>query len=96
MLLLVEIRSTALSVIRIVIVEDERSHHYETASINYPFFDYDNVLDVTKVSHLDWMETSFHDGLIEAYEWFLVNRNQIVFKESVDRNLYEMIAELSI
>ena len=62
----------------------------------YPFFDYDNVLDATKVSNFDWMETSFHEGLKEAYEWFLANRSGIVFKESVDRNLYEMIAELSI
>ncbi len=62
----------------------------------YPFFDYDNVLDVSKVNQVICQETDFEEGLKKSYEWFLDNKENIVFKANVDKNLYEIIAELSV
>ncbi len=62
----------------------------------YPFFDYDNVLDVSKINKVVNKETDFEDGLKKSFSWFLENRENIVFKANVDKNLYEIIAELSV
>ena len=62
----------------------------------YPFFDYDNVLEVSKINEIISKETPFEEGLKKAFAWFLENRESIVFKENVDKNLYEMIAALSV
>lgn len=62
----------------------------------YPFFDYDNVLDVSKINEIICRETDFEEGLRKSYAWFLENRDNIVFKANVDKNLYEIIAELSV
>lgn len=62
----------------------------------YPFFDYDNVLDVSKINQIINMETDFEEGLRKSYQWFLENRENIVFKANVDKTLYEIIAELSV
>ena len=62
----------------------------------YPFFDYDNVLEVSKINEIISKETPFEEGLKKAFAWFLENRENIVFKENVDKNLYEMIAALSV
>lgn len=62
----------------------------------YPFFDYDNLLDVQKSKDMMPEETDFLVGLQNAYRWFLKNREQIQFKANVDQNLYEIIASLSI
>lgn len=62
----------------------------------YPFFDYDNVLDVSKVHALWQEETDFCTGLRRAFHWFLENREKIHFKENVDQTLYEIIAGLSV
>ncbi len=62
----------------------------------YPFFDYDNVLEVSKVNGIICRETEFTEGLKKAFAWFTENRDKIVFKENVDKNLYEIIAELSV
>ena len=62
----------------------------------YPFFDYDNVLDVSKINELICQETDFKEGLKKSYAWFLENRENIVFKANVDKTLYEIIAELSV
>ena len=42
------------------------------------------------------METDFEEGLRKSYQWFLENKDNIVFKANVDKNLYEIIAELSV
>jgi len=52
----------------------------------FPFYDYDNVLDVTKLRGVIRYETDFEHGLRNAYSWFLKNRRSIVFKEYVARN----------
>lgn len=62
----------------------------------YPFFDYDNVLEVSKIGGIVRKETPFEEGLKKAFTWFTENRDEIVFKENVDKNLYEIIAELSV
>lgn len=62
----------------------------------YPFFDYDNVLEVSKISEIIKKETEFEEGLRMSFSWFLENRENIVFKANVDKNLYEIIAELSV
>ena len=62
----------------------------------YPFFDYDNVLEVSKINRIINKETDFAEGLKKSFAWFLGNKENIVFKANVDKNLYEMIAELSV
>ena len=62
----------------------------------YPFFDYDNVLDVTEINKIISKETEFKKGLTRSFAWFLENRDNITFKANVDKNLYEIIAELSV
>ena len=62
----------------------------------YPFFDYDNVLEVSKINRTICRETEFEEGLKKSFAWFTKNRDNIVFKENVDKNLYEIIAELSV
>lgn len=62
----------------------------------YPFFDYDNVLEVSKINAIFNRETEFEKGLEKAFAWFTENRGNITFKENVDKNLYEIIAELSV
>ncbi|MBQ9768453.1 MAG: NAD-dependent epimerase/dehydratase family protein, partial [Lachnospiraceae bacterium] len=62
----------------------------------YPFFDYDNVLEVARINEIIEKETDFAEGLKRSYAWFTENRENIVFKANVDKNLYEIIAELSV
>ena len=62
----------------------------------YPFFDYDNVLNVSKINQIICKETDFEEGLRKSYAWFMENKENIVFKANVDKNLYEIIAELSV
>ncbi len=62
----------------------------------YPFFDYDNVLEVSKINEIVSKETAFEEGLKKCFAWFSENRESIFFKENVDKNLYEIIAELSV
>lgn len=70
---------------------------YETIEFNYksqgfkerdffPFFDYDNVLDVTKINQVYNYETPFVDGLKNALTQFLKDRNNIVFKPFITEN----------
>ncbi|MBQ8799854.1 MAG: NAD-dependent epimerase/dehydratase family protein [Lachnospiraceae bacterium] len=62
----------------------------------YPFFDYDNVLEVSEINEIIHAETEFSEGLKKSFVWFLENRENISFKANVDKNLYEIIAELSV
>lgn len=62
----------------------------------YPFFDYDNVLDVSRINQIICQETDFKEGLKRSFAWFLENKENIVFKANVDKTLYEIIAELSV
>jgi len=61
----------------------------------YPFFDYDNVLDVRKIHAIIPQEIPFLEGLKQSYHWFLEEKEKIRFKESVDRMIEELIQKLS-
>lgn len=52
----------------------------------FPFADYDNVLDVSKINKIYCEETDFIEGLKVAYKWYLDNKDNIVFKENVSEN----------
>ena len=52
--------------------------------------------DVSKINEIICRETDFEEGLKKSFKWFLENKEDIVFKANVDKNLYEIIAELSV
>lgn len=58
----------------------------------FPFNDYDNVLDVSKINKIYEKETNSIDGLEEAYKWYLDNTDEIVFKSSVTENEMGILA----
>lgn len=45
----------------------------------FPFHDYDNVLDCSKIKKIMQDETDFIQGLEAAYHWYEENKGQIVF-----------------
>ena len=57
----------------------------------FPFFDYDNVLNVNRIKKIYSIETDFEKGLKNAYEWYCDNKKSIVFKEEVRRNEIEIV-----
>lgn len=61
----------------------------------FPFFDYDNVLEVSKIKTLVPNETDFLLGLNNAYRWYLRNVDNIKFKDYVEDNLYEIVEKLT-
>ncbi len=62
----------------------------------FPFFDYDNVLDVTKINEIYCTETPFIDGLKTAFEDFRENGKNIVFKQFVTENEQKILKILNI
>ena len=52
----------------------------------FPFFDYDNFLDTSKIREIYDEETGFSLGLQNSFKWFLENKDSIVFKENVAEN----------
>ncbi|HBL83529.1 MAG: epimerase [Clostridiales bacterium GWF2_38_85] len=62
---------------------------YENININirqfFPFFDYDNVLDVNKIKKIVPNETTFELGLKSSFEWYENNKQNIIFKPAVER-----------
>lgn len=71
---------------------------YISSGINvrsfFPFFDYDNVLDVSKINQYYTDETDFEDGLSIAYKWYCKNKEKIVFKEAVEQNEINILKQL--
>lgn len=61
----------------------------------FPFFNYDNVLDVSKINELYNSETNFKIGLNNAFEWYCNNVDSIFFKENVTENEQDIIRELN-
>lgn len=61
----------------------------------FPFFDYDNILDVKKINNLYSKELPFEEGLKKSYDWYLNNKSDITFKENIEQNIYNMILELN-
>lgn len=60
----------------------------------FPFFDYDDVLDVSNINKIYSNETSFEEGLKNAYKWYLDNKSDIKFKENVTKNEEEILKKL--
>lgn len=60
----------------------------------FPFYDYDNVLDVSRYKEIFQEETPFCMGLAEAYKWYQANKEEIRFKESVAENEAKIRKEL--
>ncbi len=60
----------------------------------FPFYDYDNVLDVSKMKSVYKKETDFVEGLKKAYSWYKKNADTIAFKENVTFNEKQILEEL--
>ncbi len=61
----------------------------------FPFHDYSNVLDVTKINEIYEIETNFEVGLRAAYEWYLENQHSIVFKKNVLENETKILSSIN-
>ena len=62
----------------------------------FPFHDYDNVLNISKIRSICLLETPLEIGLKASYEWYLENESIIEFKESVMKNEREILKRLGI
>lgn len=60
----------------------------------FPFFDYDNILDVSKIKRICPNETPFDAGLRNAFQWFTQNRQSITFYPHIAANEAEILASL--
>lgn len=60
----------------------------------FPFWDYDNVLEVSTIKTICPNETPFEAGLKNAFEWFKDNWENIVFKPDVAQNEIEILKKL--
>ena len=61
----------------------------------FPFFDYDNVLDVSKINTIYTKEEPLAEGLKKTYTWYLHNKEAINFNKNVEQNIYDMILDLN-
>lgn len=61
----------------------------------FPFFDYDNVLEVSAVKAICPDETPFVEGLGNAFKWFMENRDNIQFKPHVTQNEIDILKKLN-
>lgn len=68
-----------------IVCFDYKANAYEARDF-FPFFDYDNFLDVSRINEIYSQETPFTDGLKIAFEKFLRDRDNIVFKPNVIKN----------
>lgn len=78
------------------IVEFDYKKYGYTPRDFFPFFDYDNVLDVTEINKIYSYETPFEDGLKAAYGQFLNDRANIVFKQNVIDNEKDILSKLNL
>lgn len=69
---------------------DYQSHNRKDREF-FPFFDYDNVLNTKKIKKYYNKETTFQNGLKNAYEWYCDNKGSIRFKEKVTENEKEIL-----
>lgn len=61
----------------------------------FPFYDYDNVLNVDKINQIYSEETPFEVGLKASYNWYLNNKDKIEFKKYVYNNEKEILKLLN-
>ena len=62
----------------------------------FPFDDYDDVLDVSKVHKILKEDTDFLEGLKKCYKWYLEKKDEIEMKQNVTKNEEEIIKSLDI
>lgn len=76
------------------IIEYDYKKHNRSERDFFPFFDYDNVLDVSKINEIYSSETNFINGLKHAYEWYCKNIDKIKFKDNVKKNEQDILCEI--
>ena len=62
----------------------------------FPFYDYDNVLDVSRIKEIYPNETDYIEGLEKSYQWYLQNRDNIRMKENVIFNEEQIRRKLGL
>ncbi|MEG0775322.1 NAD-dependent epimerase/dehydratase family protein [Clostridium sp.] len=77
---------------RIIEYDYKKYHRHEREF--FPFFDYSNVLDTSKINKLYNNETDFLEGLKNAYQWYCNNKDNIFLNENVALNEQNIIEEL--
>jgi nucleoside-diphosphate-sugar epimerase len=78
-----------------IIVYDYKKYNRNPASF-FPFFDYDSVLDVTRIGKIAPVETSLEKGLRIAFAWYCENRESIVIRERTAQNERDILQELGM
>lgn len=81
---------------RVEIIEYDHHAQRRCERDFFPFFNYDNVLDVSRIKALVPEETDFLEGLKHSLAWYLANQDSIVFKESIQEHEKEILSELSL
>lgn len=61
----------------------------------FPFFDYNNVLDVSEINKLYSKEKPLIEGLRSSYTWYAKNKGDINFKQNIEQTIYDIILELN-
>lgn len=69
---------------------DYIKHGYSVKEF-FPFHNYDNVLDVSRINEIYSQETPMEVGLGKAFDWYMENKNIIEFKEQISKNEYIII-----
>lgn len=77
------------------IIEYDYNNYNRSERDFFPFFNYDNVLDVSKINEVYNMETDFKIGLRNAFEWYCNNVGNIFFKENITQNEEDILRELN-
>lgn len=77
------------------VIEYDYNNYNRNERDFFPFFNYDNVLDVSKVNKLYNKETDFEIGLENAFKWYCNNAHSISFKENVTQNEQNILKELN-
>lgn len=77
------------------IIEYDYNNYNRKEREFFPFFNYDNVLDVSKINKFYNIETNFKIGLKNSFEWYCNNSDSILFKEDVTENEKNILSELN-
>ncbi len=78
-----------------IIMFDYKKHNYAIRDF-FPFFDYDNVLNVEKINERISVETDFVQGLKNSFNWFYKNKNKIEFKVNVEENIQKILKKIKL
>jgi len=77
-----------------VIAYDYKLHNKNEREF-FPFYDYDNILDVSKINKIFSSETDFMLGLQNSYLWYKNNQHNIIFKESITQNEQNILSKIN-